>query len=378
MCLVDVQVNDLDSSDSSMTQATSPGYLQYPPPAVFVANIHFKEHVAPPSCEIPYLSLPFFLLPSFNVDDSRTGTHSVSVVAGSENMQVESSASAQFQAVTNATEQYSNTVSSMHSVSEIPTSSQTGTEVAVHRTFSDGMVTGISSPAVDSMDTDETVPAEGSQLGNSRNISSLGNVLHGLYRPTTNHEGLSDLGQFHHYFPSRDPSACKLPFLQGWLMGQSQVNVPLVLPHLSGSQESLAQIGSSTMASNSGPPDDEAATLSSAIPGSMSMPGTLGRSGSRNQLPQSQVSASESGNMASSVNIPHGGADIQTIMSRVQSELATSVAATAATELPCTVRLRVWSHDIENPCAPLSAERCRLIIPHAVLCRYHIWFTYFS
>ncbi|XP_028778583.1 uncharacterized protein LOC114735091 isoform X1 [Neltuma alba] len=366
--LLTAEVNDLDSPDSSMTRATSPGYLQYPPPAVIVANIHFKEHIAFPSGELPYLSLPFFFLPSFNVDDSRMETHNASLVAGSENMQIESSASAQFQAVTNATEQYNNIVSPMDTVSEIPTSSQTGTECAVHSTFSNGMGTGISNLAVDGMETDETVPTEGSQHGNSTNVDSLSNVLHGLYRQTTNHEALNDLGQFHRFFPSRDPSGWELPFLQGWLMGQGQVGVPLVLPHLSGSRDSLAQMGSSPMASNLSPHDDEATTSSSAIPGSTSIPGAPGRSGWRSYFPQSQVPASVSGNMASSINIPHGGPDIQTIISRIQSELATSVAAAAAAELPCTVKLRVWSHDIKNPCAPLNGERCRLAIPHAVLC----------
>ncbi|KAI3676119.1 hypothetical protein L1987_85718 [Smallanthus sonchifolius] len=40
-----------------------------------------------------------------------------------------------------------------------------------------------------------------------------------------------------------------------------------------------------------------------------------------------------------------------------------------ATELPCTVKLRIWSHDLKDPCALLKAERCRLVIPHDVLCR---------
>ncbi|XP_054810721.1 uncharacterized protein LOC129312118 isoform X2 [Prosopis cineraria] len=353
--LLTAEVNDLDSSDSSMTRATSPGYLQYPPPAVIVANIHFKEHIAFPSSELPYLSLPFFFLPSSHVDDSRMETHNASLVAGSENMQVESASSAQFQAATHATEQYNNTVSPMDTVSEIPS------------TFSNGMGTGISNLAVDVMDTDETVPAEGSQHENSTNVCSLSNVLHGLYRQTTNHEGLSDLGQFHRFFPSRDPSGWELPFLQGWLMGQSQVGVPLVLPHLSGSRDSSAQNGSSIMASNLPLHDDEATTSSSANPGSTSIPGALGRSGLRSHFPQSQVPASDSGNMASSISIPYGGTDIQTIISRIQSELATSVAAAAA-ELPCTVKLRVWSHDIKDPCASLSTERCHLTIPHAVLC----------
>lgn len=48
---------------------------------------------------------------------------------------------------------------------------------------------------------------------------------------------------------------------------------------------------------------------------------------------------------------------------------AAMAAAAAAAELPCTVKLRIWPHDIKRPCAPLDPETCRLVIPHAVLCR---------
>lgn len=49
-----------------------------------------------------------------------------------------------------------------------------------------------------------------------------------------------------------------------------------------------------------------------------------------------------------------------------QAAMAT---AAAAAELPCTVKLRIWPHDIKHPCALLDPETCRLVIPHAVLCR---------
>ena len=51
----------------------------------------------------------------------------------------------------------------------------------------------------------------------------------------------------------------------------------------------------------------------------------------------------------------------------VGSELTTSLFSAGAAELPCTVKLRVWRHDIKNPCVTL--ERCCLTISHAVLCR---------
>lgn len=50
------------------------------------------------------------------------------------------------------------------------------------------------------------------------------------------------------------------------------------------------------------------------------------------------------------------------------SEITASMLA-PGTELPCTVKLRIWRHDIKEPCVPLEPEACRLTISHAVLCR---------
>ncbi len=40
-------------------------------------------------------------------------------------------------------------------------------------------------------------------------------------------------------------------------------------------------------------------------------------------------------------------------------------AAVASAELPCTVKLRIWPHDIKHPSALLDPEMCCLVIPHA-------------
>ncbi|CAL0326846.1 unnamed protein product [Lupinus luteus] len=354
--LLTAEVNDLDSSDSSMTEATSIGYLQYPPPAVFVTNIHPREHSSL-SSELPYVSLPFFIVPSYAVDESREPQHASHDAAGSGSVQIESSDTLQFQVDTNTTEQYDTTVSPMDTVSEVPVSSQTGTEYPAHTTFSNGMRIGVNSPTMDGMEMDETGPAEGTQHGNSTNAYSLNGMLNGLSRQTANRDLPSEIGQLHQFYPSGDPSGWELPFLQGWLMGQSQVGVPSMLPHVDVNRDSLTQqVGSSNP------------NVDVAMPVSISIPGSSLRLGLRNHYAQSRVPVSESGNLAASVNVPYDGSDIQTYISRIQSELATSVAAAAAAELPCTVKLRVWFHDIKNPCASLHADRCRLTIPHAVLC----------
>lgn len=360
-----------------MTEATSLGYLQYPPPAVFVTNIQPTEHINLSSEQQPYVSLPFFFMPSYTVDESGAELQDASHDVSSGSMQIESSAMVQSQADTSATEQYETTVSAMDTFCEMPISSQTGTEYPAHTTFSNGMGIGLSNLTMDGMDTDETRPAEGSQHGNSTNTYSLNGMLHGLSRQTANRGVLCELGQLHQFFSSssRDSSGWELPFLQGWLMGQSQVGVPSMLPHMGANRDILAQqIGSSIMASNPSSSNVDATMSSSAIPGSISIPGSSMRSGLRNHFSQSRVPVSESGNLAASINTPHDGSVIQTIISRIQSELATT--SVAAAELPCTVKLRVWSHDIKNPCAPLNADRCRLTIPHAVLCRYLLMLCY--
>lgn len=360
-----------------MTEATSIGYLQYPPPAVFVTNVHPTEHVSEP----PYVSLPFFLVPSYTVDESRAELPHASHDVASGRMQIESSATVQFQADTNATEQYDTTVSPMDTVSEIPTNSQTGTEYPAHTTFSNGMGIGIRNLTMDGttdgMETDETRPVEGSQHVNPTDANSLNGMLHGVPRQTANRGVLSEFGQFHQYFSSREPSGWELPFLQGWLMGQSQVGAPSMLPHMGVSRDTQAQqISSSAMANNLSTSNVDVAMPPSAMSGSINIPGSSIRSGLQNHFSQSRTPVSESGNLAASITTPHDGSDIQTIMSRIQSEIATSVAAAAAAELPCTVKLRVWSHDIKNPSTPLNADRCRLTIPHAVLCRYLLKLCY--
>lgn len=51
-------------------------------------------------------------------------------------------------------------------------------------------------------------------------------------------------------------------------------------------------------------------------------------------------------------------------------EIPTHLLAVGAAELPCTVKLRIWQHNVKEPCAQLEQDKCRLTISHAVLCRY--------
>ena len=99
--LLTAEVNDLDSSVSSMTRAISPGYLHYPPPAVFLANIHSSDRLKL-AFELHLASLPFSLIPSFARDDSRIDLYHANRPTGSSKVQMDSSGSIQFQVDANA------------------------------------------------------------------------------------------------------------------------------------------------------------------------------------------------------------------------------------------------------------------------------------
>ena len=103
--LLTVEVNDLDSTDSSMTRAISPGYLHYPPPVVFLANIHSSDCLKL-AFELHFASLPFSFIPSFARDDSRIDLYHANRPTGSSRVQMGPFGSVQFQADANATGQY--------------------------------------------------------------------------------------------------------------------------------------------------------------------------------------------------------------------------------------------------------------------------------
>jgi activator-of-BECN1-regulated-autophagy protein 1 len=153
----------------------------------------------------------------------------------------------------------------------------------------------------------------------------------------------------------------ELPFLQGWLIGQSQAG-----------QRTVGSVNASAHENLSAFSEMENLVTSSVMPTGVSQSRVTGRSSSRQHSSRSRLMATTgSGEGAGFNHTSRDEGDPQLAVSRIQSELATSLAAAAAAELPCTVKLRIWPHDAKDPCAPLDAEKCRLIIPHAVLCRYN-------
>ncbi|KAF8091298.1 hypothetical protein N665_0448s0014 [Sinapis alba] len=131
-----------------------------------------------------------------------------------------------------------------------------------------------------------------------------------------NRSDLHELGQIRQLCQLSDRVSWELPFIQGWLMAQ-------------GHDVSAPNRGSS--ASRSSAPSLESGVVFLEIPGSVNLRGLSSR------------------------NTQHA----QTVASRVQSEF---------TELPCTVKLRVWRHDMRDPFAQMKSDRCLLTIQHVVLC----------
>ncbi|GAA0163509.1 hypothetical protein LIER_19355 [Lithospermum erythrorhizon] len=289
--LLTAEVNDLDSSDSSMTLATSPGYLRYPPPTVYLTDGQTNPQPHPTNI-VPAVSLPFLIWPSSTRLDGRSP-----VEARNPNIQqrVDTSASVRLLTYSTPSGQYELLISPIEATDSSPQEPHTSTPTTE-------MENTVSQTEVDAMETDVQHENRGNQ-----------------------------------FFPFNDPAYTDLPLLQGWLASQNQPSQrPMHLQNGAGYQ---------SVSNNEETPTVPASNVTNLR--------TAGRSGSRRR---------------SSRNVGADLVDSQPFTSRLHSEIATSLAAAAAAELPCTVKLRIWPHDIRDPCAPLESDKCRLIIPHAVLC----------
>ncbi|KAK9069010.1 hypothetical protein SSX86_013126 [Deinandra increscens subsp. villosa] len=289
--LLTAEVNDLDSSDSPMAPATSLGYLHYRPPAVYMGNMHSIDRLSL-AAELPLMPVPL-LCPPYPNNDSRPQLQIGSRPVDSVNGQLETPD--RLQVLANATELYEQMMASAVPLSTTPDNT---------------VVDNLSNPTdVNGVTNMDTSGADG-----------IPEPMPSTMRGPTDETRQTLF---------TDRVCWELPFMQGWLVGQSQAGTSLTtLP------PELAE-------------------------GSLAMPygSSNGASTSTSQYRQNSM-----------VNETNGGNDSFPIISRIQSQLSASLTATAAAELPCTVKLRIWPHDFKNPCATLKSERCRLVIPHAVLC----------
>ncbi|KAK6130521.1 hypothetical protein DH2020_035730 [Rehmannia glutinosa] len=315
--LLTAEVNDLDSSDPTMTLATSPGYLRYPPPTIYVADAH-SGYQSSSGNELPIMSIPFLIWPSIGRGDASLPPQQTDVDISSNVSQQRADNSASVRLFTYSTPsgQYELVLSPIQSPAR---------EEPQNNSLTRETDDAIPQPAGDAMETD----------GQAEEISNQ-------------------------FFPFGDPAYWELPFLQGWLIGQSQAGQRAMQPQNGGPTEGLSSYSTVGNPSTAVPP---------VIP-NVGNSGVAGRSGSRHRSSRSRTRPATGSSEGAAFNsIPPEQGNSQPFMSQVQPEVATSLAAAAAAELPCTVKLRIWSHDVKNPCAPLDTERCRLTIRHAVLCR---------
>ncbi|XP_022721832.1 uncharacterized protein LOC111279181 isoform X6 [Durio zibethinus] len=321
--LLTAEVNDLDSSDSSMTVATSSGYLHYPPPTVYLANAHSSDR-SNLANELPLMSLPFLIWPSLARDNGRTSLQHTGgdIASNVVHQRGDQSASVRLLTYSTPTGQYELLLSPIEPNSSSPLPVETG-----------------ANPLPSEMETD---------------------VSHSAMEPMETME-VQSVERSNHFFPFGDPTSWELPFLQGWLIGQTQAGQHNMRLATSGSHENSLPTGDM---------ESSALVASSGMANSVSQSRVAGRSSSRHRSSHSRMMSSSGSGEAGYSNIMHDGSDSQPAVSRIQSELATSLAAAAAAELPCTVKLRIWSHNIKDPCAFLDLDRCRLTISHAVLCRF--------
>ncbi|XP_013696255.2 uncharacterized protein LOC125577216 isoform X1 [Brassica napus] len=322
--LLTAEVTDIDSSDSAMTRATSPGYLRYPPPAIFFTNTQSGGSHTSMAAELPLVPLPYLLLPSYSPDDPRIQYSTAATGPRS--------AQLRFQSNQSSVEHGGSRTMSTPPPLPLAVSGDLVPENSQARART-------STTAVDAMDIDEAQPVGG---GNRipRQVSSQSDLL--------------EFGQFQQLFHSRDRVSWEVPFLQGWLMAQSQAGV---LP--TGSSGTAPPHTGSSSASHSSTASLEAAVASLEIPGGVNLYGVSARDRAR------FAGSGLAGGLASRNAQQEAGTDAQPVVNRLPSELASSI---AAAELPCTVKLRVWAHDIKDPCAILRSDKCRLTIHHAVLC----------
>lgn len=181
-------------------------------------------------------------------------------------------------------------------------------------------------------------------------------------------------GELHQFIPISDPARWELPFLQGWLMGQTHAGLHTMLP-VNGNHQGNSSVGQGTstdilMSHLPYARNVDAFLPSSNVTSTFSQSRASGRSVSRHRSRARMTTSTGSGEAAPPVNAQNDENEPHPGPTRTESEISTSLAALTAAELPCTVKLRIWPHDIRVPCAALDTDKCRLTIPHAVLCRY--------
>ncbi|XP_062218862.1 uncharacterized protein LOC133918807 [Phragmites australis] len=374
--LLTAEVNNLDSADSALTLATSSGYSNYPS-ALFLANVNSRycPHVE------SNMASPCLLLPAYLRDDGIL--HLLSNDSNSTTMERISSSLVQ-----NATSDAEN---QQHDQFATPMDVCLGEPSA-----STDAVDAVPVLASNAIETHADNGQPNSRLQGSRSISNLerfsarddlqmSSLSNTVPIPATAGPSGSDArrampmnmfssggldvqmllrnvesGQQNHILFG-DSHSWEVPFLQGWLMARNHTSLHPALVN-NNVLEDLSLGGT--------------AGINKLTRESPHMH-NFGHPGASSSISITAGSSRGSNRRNASRSVPGVGslllgpqideAELHAASLGVGSEFTASMLASGA-ELPCTVKLRIWRHDIKDPCVPLEPEACRLIISHAVLC----------
>ncbi|GJM90909.1 hypothetical protein PR202_ga07234 [Eleusine coracana subsp. coracana] len=365
------EVNNLDSADSPLTLATSSGYSNYPSLLLF-ANVNSRSSLHPES----NMTAPCLLWPAYVKDDLTSSSTSIQQI---------SSSLAQ-NAMSDADNQQPDQFATPMDV--CPREPSASNDIA------DAVPVSVSND----IETHTARGQPGSSILGSSSINNLErfNARDGVQMPSMNNptpttagssvpddrrampmnmfttSGALDVQMFlrtiesghHNHYPFGETRSWEVPFLQGWLMAQNHSDQPPAVVN-NNVLEDLSLGGNAAINNMS---RESQHMHNFGHPGaSSSIPITTGSSRGPNRR-YALRSIPRAGSLLLGPQIDE--TDLHTASLGVGSELATSLFAVGSTELPCTVKLRIWRHNIKNPCVPLQPEACCLTISHAVLCRF--------
>ena len=363
------QVNNIESADSPLTLATSSGYSNYPS-ALFVTNSnsrfcpHLESNVAPPCLLFPAYLRDDGILHVLGNDSSSTGAQQRSSLVQVARSDAETQQPDQFATSMDVCPGEPTTLNDIPDA--VPLRASNGIDMHGAGGQSSSIInlerfSARDDLPVSSLSNTEPIPsAAGLSGSDARRAMPLNMLISGGLDVQMFLRNVES-GQLNHYLFS-DSRNWELPFLQGFLMAQNRTGLHPALVN-NNVLEDLSIDG--TAGTNN---------LTRESPHMHN----LGRSGASSSIPITAGSSRGSNRRYASRSVPGVGssllgpqideAEVHAASLGVGSEI-TAPMFTPGTELPCTVKLRIWRHNIKEPGVPLEPEACRLTISHAVLCR---------
>ncbi|BFI40351.1 activating molecule in BECN1-regulated autophagy protein 1 [Marchantia polymorpha subsp. ruderalis] len=411
--LLTAEVNDLDSPDCPMTLATSRGYLHYPAPAIHFTTATSAQQSNPQfPISQPFVSFPVWFWPGLangsndtqtdvalgensaapadRHDDAEDGSNGAIELERDSSLQLhttEFSSAAPMDLSPRPTHVDSSAAStSGENKCEVPETelpnSLSVQDFGAEQTR-EGLALagdpGRSSPTVVGAPWDVGEPPMYPVSSRTTNgSSSRGPVIPVARRqvdsggsgpgpgiwPITAFSNLNSASMTGgpsgpHFVPSADYSTWDLPVLHGWVQGQQAgLAQPQSFSTVAGLQSGLS--GGMT-------PQNEGRASQPHHSQQQNAPATVASAALAALATAARIGAGNShiGPGVRQIGNPSPGRGIQFPLSTVDPAGA---AQAALADIPCTVKLRIWPHDIRRPSALLDPETCRLTIPHAVLC----------